>query len=236
MESMESDHVIKWYGASLFLMPVINQAAKRIWGSTVLQGLPMWNWKLCVFWQTAIFLPLLFWAWYLAGFDPNWIYLGPGDYPGSEKALQVYLIVMWAYLVKDFFCTMDLKYFIHHVVCMVASIAFWFFPGGLALFCVGATILEVGSCSQSVWFLKPSKWAEVYHLTVMTISNIIAICLAFFVYLPNDVDPLYLRWLFCIGIIVMTLSRQAFCFDNCNRLLSGWLPSVFKLKENRLSS
>mmetsp|Transcript_13348 Transcript_13348/g.31846 ORF Transcript_13348/g.31846 Transcript_13348/m.31846 type:complete len:204 (+) Transcript_13348:529-1140(+) len=84
---------------------------------------------------------------------------------------DAFIYMFIAYMVKDVFVGMTLKYWMHHL--LSAAVGLHYLGGDSSTFIAVAAILEVGSATSTLYTLLPrSRVARQAHATGMTMSNV----------------------------------------------------------------
>jgi len=194
---------------------IINSLFKRYGQQDVICETPRWNYHLAIMFQLIVFPVIVVLAWDSKNFEKEWFEAGWATYP-SMKYEWLFIYVLVAYLAKDFFVKMTFMLYLHHVVCLVGTLAWIFVPHeGVNCFTTGTMCLEVGSASYNIWHLHPNtKASNPLFFLVMTGSNTLSLLAAWqFAQLPGV--PTISRVCFLVTTIGLCIMRQKTCMDCC---------------------
>lgn len=180
-------------------------------------------------WHRAASLPhqlvlLPFVSWFAVMSQPrpflDWL-AQSWDGLGDGYLEMLWLYVFLGYMIKDvIFMELTLPmlpFWVHHVASIVISSTFLFFsPPGI--FIVGGTLCEVGSATQSIFYLVGPKSIRSVSLWVhalgMSASNIGSVLLLKLFVFGQTHTPLPARLFFGFVSLLMFIGRQFFCVAN----------------------
>lgn len=227
------------------LLGVLSQlVGRQIFSHEMLQGSARWTWLVGGWYQSFLFPYLALSAWSAWSYDLSDFLLGTwpefqsGDADGattttnptSSRSPMVYetlfMYCFFGFLAKDFIVKMNPIYFVHHAVCALAIMLWLFWPAPLPIGAAvaGCTIFELGSLSQTVFYLRGIEaWAEYFHFFLMSASNIAGVLchgVVLWFFLPTT--PILMRVLASAISVGLASSRQLYCHENCKRLLESW--------------
>jgi hypothetical protein len=103
----------------------------------------------------------------------EWLFHEPSR---SYDRLFLYLFI--GHFIKDFYVSsLTKEYMAHHLLAIALAMRFLFWETHSTFFCVGAMVMELGSATQTILFLYPSRKTLVFHKWGMTASNTVAFVL-----------------------------------------------------------
>ena len=230
---------------------------RAVFPSGEVRGSPLYNWYSCLPIQLLVFpavayladrefassfpsssssLGTCLWRAEHVADDPCWL-TAPWHTEGSTSAHRdwdrVFLLAVFAYMIKDTICPMDAVFAFHHLICVLVTLAFLTesaAPPGA--FILGTAFLEIGSATQTLIYLNPHSWtAFVFHVVGMTASNIGASWLGYLYFGAGLGGITWLRWWIFATTIVLSFVRQLFCWGNCKEFLAANIGRVHTKKQ-----
>mmetsp|Transcript_54682 Transcript_54682/g.122325 ORF Transcript_54682/g.122325 Transcript_54682/m.122325 type:complete len:211 (-) Transcript_54682:904-1536(-) len=135
------------------------------------QGSPLYSWLMALPLQCIVIPGLALHAWLASGLSiQEWLSAPYEDLP-CQICQDAFIYMFIAYMVKDAFVGMTLKYWMHHL--LSAAVGLHYLGGDSSTFIAVAAILEVGSATSTLYTLLPrSRVARQAHATGMTMSNV----------------------------------------------------------------
>jgi len=144
--------------------------AKRALSNDPVDGSPRFTWLMALPVQGCVLPAIAALAWWKNGLElMDWLVVKRADL-SYNNLHDAFLYVFFGYMVKDFSSPMSLTYWLHHGAC--ALLAIYFLEADFSgLFICGATVLELGSTTNTVCTLWPGLRARAVHVICMTASN-----------------------------------------------------------------
>ena len=134
---------------------------------------------------------------------------------------ELWLMIFLGYMMKDIVSmsmTLPmLPFWVHHVASIVIAMTFLFLSPP-CIFIVGGTLCELGSGTQSMFYLAEPKSTRSLILWVhaigMSASNIGSVILLGVFVFGQDFTPLPAKAFFAVVSLLMFMGRQLFCISN----------------------
>jgi len=124
------------------------------------------------------------------------------------RALQY---VLFAYMMKDAFVSMETTIIIHHIVSVAAILVAFMCTHGVGCFVATAVAFEAGSCSLSFKHVKSHSWKRwEFFIIAHTISNATCLYLTYMFHkLAVEVGPV--QWFLIVASVGLIAARQFIC-------------------------
>jgi hypothetical protein len=119
---------------------------------------------------------------------------------------QFWICAFIGNMLKDFIVdSMPMVYVMHHILAITAAVLFLSTDTPPIIFCIGCTLIELGSATHTLWVIFPDRFDTLYKYG-MTLSNSSALALLLY-YIYHSMHSMYLVSLSLIGLTFI-FSRQ----------------------------
>ena len=122
---------------------------------------------------------------------------------------QLWLSVFIAHMLKDFVISqMTMLYIFHHLASIGSAFVFLFGKQQPAIFCVGCTIMEIGSATHTLAVLYPGSYRiRMLYKHGMTFANTVCLMMLVF-YTENNLNNPLRLFMVAIGAMFCILRQQ----------------------------
>ena len=183
-----------------------------------LAGSPRYTWLMALPLQGCVLPGVAGMAWWMSGLPVSlWLFADRGNLR-CDIWHDLFLYLFFGYMMKDFACRMALEFWLHHVTCAVVTLYFLFCEDCTGIYIAAATVLELGSTTNTIHVLWPGGATLMLHVAGMTISNISGLVLLTLYFMKPAGE--------CVGLLTLVgglliLCRQYFCMRTFLSAMQG---------------